>query len=154
MYLHLCYPLINTDTLLGLDILCFFLPLLPKSTLSVRSLLFPLQTVRSFPCLWGLILFPIKSARDLTRGVGQGHGLGWELQKKLCSAEGLETEHWLTALWSQSGATGLKEQSQYLQLRSRPDADLNSFRSQSDTRKKYFIVFPLNTLSATLKHLE
>lgn len=58
------------------------------------------------------------------------------------------------ALWSHSEATGIKEQSQYLQLQSRPDVDPNPFRSQSDMRKEIFIVFPLNTLSATLKHLE
>lgn len=71
-------------------------------------------------------------------GPGQGAGLG---------AAG-------EALRSQSAATGIKEQSQCLQLQSRPDADPNRFRSQSDMRKEIFIVFPLNTLSAMLKHLE
>jgi len=85
--------------------------------------------------------------------VGQGQELGRELQRKLSTAEGVQTQHSLTALQSQAGATGLKEQSQYSQLQSRPDADPNPFRSQSDTRKKYFIVFPLNILSVMLQHL-
>lgn len=75
-----------------------------------------------------------------------------------CRRGGPGTGHELGAagedLWSHSEAKGIKEQSQYLQLQSRPDADPNPFRSQSDTRKEIFIVFPLNTLSATLKHLE
>lgn len=152
MYLHLCYSVINTDTALGLDILFFFFSSTSTKIHTVYSLsTFSFTNCQEFSWPLGTDTIPIKPTRDLTRGVRQGQGLGWELQRKLCTAEGVEAEHRLTALHSQSGATGLQEQSQYLQLQSRPDADLNPFRSQSDTRKKMFHSLSIKRLIGDVK---
>lgn len=83
----------------------FFFSFTFTKTHTICSLIiFSFTDCQEFSLSLGTDLIRIKPTRDLTQGVVQGQRLGWELQRKPCTAEGVETEYRQTALWSHSGA--------------------------------------------------